>query len=50
MTRHKRWDIKDSVLRHAVALRLVYVLAKAARRGVVASPGYEKGVRLWAMP
>lgn len=48
--RHKGWDIKDPVLRHAVAHRLVYVLAKAAKRGVVASPGYEKGVRLWALP
>lgn len=48
--RHKGWDLKDPVLRHAVAHRLVYVLAKAARRGVVTSPGYEKGVRLWSQP
>ncbi|MCJ2133020.1 hypothetical protein MKK69_02880 [Methylobacterium sp. J-026] len=47
---NKGWDIKDPVLRHSVAHRLVYVLAKAARRGVVVSPGYEKGVRLWALP
>lgn len=42
LIRHRGWDIKDPVLRHAVAGRFVYVLAKAARRGIVASPSTEK--------
>ena len=48
--REKGWDDKDMVLRHAVAHRVVRAMAKASRRGSITSPGYEKGVRLWALP
>lgn len=43
----KGWDQKDPILRKGVAHRLVHTLSKAMRRGAVASPGYQKGVRLW---
>lgn len=50
VVRVKGWDEKDPVLKRGIAHRLVHTLTKARKRGRIASPGYQKGVRVWALP
>ena len=46
----KAWDQKDPILKRGVAHRLIHTLTKARKRGRIASPGHEKGVRIWKIP
>ena len=50
VVREKGWDQLDPILRRGVAHRLVHTLTKARKRGRIASPGHEKGVRVWELP
>ena len=50
VVRMKGWDEGDTLLRKAVAYRLIQSLGTAARQGRIADAGRQQNVRLWALP
>ncbi len=47
--RAKGWDESDTMLRKAVAYRLIQNLMRAAMQGRIGDAGKRKGVRLWSL-
>ncbi len=48
--RIKGWNVDDTMLRRAVAYRLIQSLNRAAVQGRILDAGRRKGVRLWLSP
>jgi hypothetical protein len=47
--RAKGWDERDTMLRKAVAYRLIQSLGRAAMQGRIGDAGRRKGVRMWSL-
>jgi hypothetical protein len=47
--RAKGWDESDTMLRKAIAYRLIQNLTRAAIQGRIGDAGRRKGVRVWAL-